>query len=247
MCKRADMVICSTIEQKKLIQKYNKNVHIILDTKDLVINQSKKIKYKNSKKAFNIVWEGLPQNVYQLKIISNSIIELSKKYNIKFNIVTDLRYKKYLNKFYNVNTYKQVNSIFKNNKIYKLYNWKLRKYYKIILSSDLAIIPTDLNDNLTAGKPENKLLLFWRMGLPVITSSSPAYKRTMLSVGLNNFCKTEKEWTDQIENMIVSYKARNKNATIGKNYSEKNFSNEKILKIWDKIYRLSLDSANQIN
>jgi glycosyltransferase involved in cell wall biosynthesis len=247
MCKRADMVICSTIEQKKLIQKYNKNVHIILDTKDLVINQSKKIKYKNSKKAFNIVWEGLPQNVYQLKIISNSIIELSKKYNIKFNIVTDLRYKKYLNKFYNVNTYKQVNSIFKNNKIYKLYNWKLRKYYKIILSSDLAIIPTDLNDNLTAGKPENKLLLFWRMGLPVITSSSPAYKRTMLSVGLNNFCKTEKEWTDQIENMIVSYKARNKNATIGKNYSEKNFSNEKILKMWNKIYRLSLDSVNQIN
>jgi hypothetical protein len=47
--------------------------------------------------------------------------------------------------------------------------------------------------------------------------------------------------------MIVSYKARNKNATIGKNYSEKNFSNEKILKMWNKIYRLSLDSVNQIN
>jgi len=37
------------------------------------------------------------------------------------------------------------------------------------------VIPAVLGEPMFAGKPENKLLLFWRMGMPVITSSTAAY------------------------------------------------------------------------
>ena len=44
MCKRANLVICSTIEQKKLIQKFNKNVEVILDLKDTTVKSTYKKK-----------------------------------------------------------------------------------------------------------------------------------------------------------------------------------------------------------
>ena len=36
-----------------------------------------------------------------------------------------------------------------------------------------------MNDPMMVGKPKNKLLLFWRMGLPTLVSAIPSYKRAM--------------------------------------------------------------------
>lgn len=244
MCKRANLVICSTIEQKKLIQNYNKNVEVILDLKDATSKSVYKKNYDQSSNKFQIVWEGLPQNVYLLNIVASVLIELSKKYEIKVNIITDLKYKSYLNKFYNVYTYDQINKIFKKNNIFKLYKWRLDNYYKIILNSDIAIIPTDLKDKFIAGKPENKLLLFWRLGLPVITSASNAYYRTMKNANLNEYCHNNNDWYTQIEQLILDKQKRKKIAIIGKKYADLNYSNEKIINKWDAAYNKVLKTLH---
>ena len=247
MCKRANLVICSTIEQKKLIEKYNKNVEVILDLKDETVRSLHKKNYDQVTDSFQIVWEGLPQNVYLLKIISSVLIELSKKYKIKLNVITDLKYKGYSNQFYDIKTYDQVDRIFNRRKIFKLYRWNLENYYKIILNSDLAIIPTDLKDNFIAGKPENKLLLFWRLGLPVITSASNAYYRTMKNANLNNYCYNDVDWYKQIEQLILHKQKRKFIGKIGKNYAETNYSNKKILGKWDTIYKKTLEDIKKFN
>ena len=249
MCKRANLVICSTIEQKKLIQKYNKNVEVILDLKDTTVRSLHKKKYKQTSNTFQIVWEGLPQNAYLLKTVSSVLIKLSKKYKINVNIITDLKYKGYLNQFYEIQTYKQVDKIFKKNKIFTLHKWNLKNYYKIILKNDLAIIPTDLKDNFIAGKPENKLLLFWRLGLPVITSASNAYYRTMKNAKLTNYCFDDDDWYSQIEKLILNEQKRKLIALRGKKYAEEKYSNERILKKWDNVYSkvlIDLKSSNQV-
>lgn len=244
MCKRANLVICSTIEQKKLIKKYNKNVEIILDLKDENLRTLRKNNYDQVGDNFQIVWEGLPQNAYLLKNISSVLISLSKKYKIKLNVITDLKYKGYSKQFYNIQTNEQIEKIFKKNKIFKLHKWSVENYYNIILNSDLAIIPTDLNDKFIAGKPENKLLLFWRLGLPVITSASNAYYRTMQNAKLRNYCFNESDWYNQIEELILDKQKRKLIGNIGKKYVEKNYSNKKILYKWDIIYRKILKSLN---
>ena len=98
---------------KKLIEKYNKNVEVILDLKDETVNLALK-NYNKSNDSFQIVWEGLQKHV--TKIVSPVLRKLSEKYKIKINIITDLKYKGYLNKLYNIETYKQINKIFKNKK-----------------------------------------------------------------------------------------------------------------------------------
>jgi len=237
MCRRADLIICSTLEQKKIIQKYNKNVFIILDLKDNSVKKYKKTNYKISQNKINIVWEGLPQNVYLLKNISKVLDNLSFKYKIVLNIITDKTYKSFLNLFYNVNTFEQLKKIFKKTK-FKLYQWNLNNYFKIIINSDLAVIPTDLKDKFIAGKPENKLLLFWRLRLPVITSASSAYKRTMKSAKLNNYCYNDKEWHNNIENLILNFKNRKDVAKKGFFYTKKQ-ENKKIFNEWEKILKIT--------
>ena len=43
----------------------------------------------------------------------------------------------------------------------------------------LGLIPLDQDRPLYRAKPENKLLIMWRLGLPVVTSATAAYKRVM--------------------------------------------------------------------
>ena len=47
----------------------------------------------------------------------------------------------------------------------------------IATACDLAVIPLPLDRPLERNKPETKLISFWRMGLPVVTSATPAYVR----------------------------------------------------------------------
>ena len=238
MCKRADIVICSTQEQKKKISKYNKNAHIILDYKDSNISSFKK-NYDVRSSKFKIVWEGLPQNIYLLSIISKVIIKLSKKYNIQMIVLTDLKYKYFLNKFWDIDSKSQLLNIFKNNKIFKLKEWKMNEYFKTILNCDLAVIPTDINDKFISGKPENKLLLFWRLGLPVLTTNSVAYTRAMKSAKLKNLCSNEHEWYTKIEKMIKIQSYRSYCGQKGREFANKYYSNQNLTKQWNKILNIS--------
>ena len=44
------------------------------------------------------------------------------------------------------------------------------------------------------------------MGLPVITSASNAYRRTMKNVNLKNYCFDDDDWYSQIEELILDKK-----------------------------------------
>ena len=50
-------------------------------------------------------------------------------------------------------------------------------------------------------KPENKLLLMWRLGLPTITSNTPSYKYLMDKV-INNMIASDGNWSLHINNLI---------------------------------------------
>lgn len=244
MCKRADMVICSTREQKKKISKYNKNVHIILDYKDVNINTFKK-NYTIKGPKFKIVWEGLPQNIYLLNTIAKVIINLSKKYNIQMIVLSDLKYNYFLNKFWHIDSQKQLLNIFKNNKIFKLKEWKMNEYFKTILNCDLAVIPTDIDDKFISGKPENKLLLFWRLGLPVLTTNSVAYTRAMKSAQLKNLCSNELEWYNKIEKMIKMQSFRKYCGIKGRRFANTYYSNQVLTRQWNKIIDISQRKVKQ--
>ncbi|MDA1354604.1 MAG: hypothetical protein O3A01_09125, partial [bacterium] len=174
MCSRADAVICSTKEQAGDIKPFCQNVHLILDVQKSIINRVKED--YSSGLPFNLVWEGLPINIWHLNQIQDVLKNIDKHRPLILNIVTDPERSRLLGRFGRIHSIDLARKVFNS---VKLHIWDESTWSDIIRNCDLAVIPIDLSDSFAFGKPENKLLLFWRMGMPVITSATPAYLRAM--------------------------------------------------------------------
>ena len=106
----------------------------------------------------------------------------------------------------------------------------------IITESDIAIIPINPHSNIAQGKPENKLILMWKMGMPTITHSTKSYDRVMQEAGINLSCKTNDDWLENLIKLSSEEKLRQSIGKKAKTYTEQNYSEEVILKKWDNLF-----------
>jgi len=232
MCRRSDAVVCSTEEQKKDILKFCENVHVILDFHGSVVRKVKED--YSSGDVFNFAWEGLPCNISFLYEINNVLTKLSKEKKIALHIVTDLEYYKYMGRYGHQRVSKLTNRL---SCEVHLHEWNEKTCSDIISKCDLAIIPIPLTNSLAVGKPENKLLLFWRMGMPVVVSATPAYARTMQKCGLLMYCRTKNEWMEILAKYMSNKKIRCEAGTRGRVFAENYYSEEIILDRWDNVFK----------
>ena len=93
MCRRADIVICSTEEQKNHIRRYCDDVRIILDVKSMYYNYRMTLQPKLKNNELNIAWEGVPGNIKSFTVIRDALSILSKQYQINLHLITALKYK----------------------------------------------------------------------------------------------------------------------------------------------------------
>lgn len=232
MCRRANAVICSTVEQRQDIAKFCENIHIILDFHSKITRQVK-TDYSIGHRV-NLVWEGRPENITGIAQIKEALVQLRNKYLLSLHIITDLEYKRYMNKIGKVSTVNEIRRIFNDSIVY-LYQWNPEMLSRIITGCDIAVIPLNTKDSLMYGKPENKLLLFWRMGIPTVTSATPAYIRTMDKCGLQLYCQDNKEWVEKLEKLIADEGARQDAGQRGKSFVEQYYNEEIKLLQWDKL------------
>ena len=224
MCKRADAVVCSTIEQKKYIETLCPNTHIILDSKHMF----KRVKRSYAiHKEINIVWEGLPYNIKSFSVIKNALSVLNKRYKVNLHLITSIEYGKYMGEYIKKQTINDVRKMFDVNAIY-LYEWNIHTCSEIAGACDLAVIPMNKDDPMDWGKPENKLLNFWLMGLPTITSATPAHMRAMAKAELSMTCSSEEQWIELLEYYIKNLNDRELAANKGFAFAS-SVCNEKVI------------------
>ena len=232
MCRRADAVICTTDEQKRDILWLCPNVHIILDDHDPVVKTIKREYRADS--PFNLVWEGLPSNIPQLKIIGPILRKLSRRKPLLLHIISDLNRPRFLNRFGTIESIEEARRFFDG---VQLHRWEEATCSANITNCDVAIIPIDLNDPLTAGKPENKLFLFWRMAMPTVASATPAYARAFGAAGLSHLaCRDDKDWLNSLEHLMSNETARGKAGARGYAFVEAQKSSACVLKHWDDVF-----------
>lgn len=222
----ADAVVCNTQIQKDYILKYNQNVHISLDYFDEDIT-SKKIKYTTNK-PYILVWEGLSYTVKNLLILK-SVLEKCK--NVHLKIITNRE----IPGIWNFK--RKTEDLFKNCSFsYQIIPWELNTFAHEISQADLAIIPIDKKNKLQFNKPENKLILFWKIGIPVLTTDTPAYKKVFTAINYNLICSEDKDWIDKI-NLFKDGKINiDEHMKIVNMYLTIHHSKDKILENWDKIF-----------
>lgn len=235
MCRRADAVICSTDEQRQVIGRYCSNVHLILDMQDDDVSEFK-TKYEVGR-TLRFVWEGLASSGIPWKQLREIVDPLAARREVELHVVTDIRYHRYHDMYVRCHTVDDMRGVFGplSSRVF-LHQWGPYSLARIATGCDIALIPIDMADKFQCGKPENKLLLFWRLGLPTVVSATPAYVRAMSRCTVPLACHGSADWRSMIE-MLESNEAARKNAgEEGRRIAQDAYGTESMLQAWDAVF-----------
>lgn len=231
MMQRADAVVCCTDLQEEDVKKFCSNVHQIFDIQyepDWVEKNT-----YDSGATLNLVWEGLPGFDGLIKLMP-VLRSYQLTHNFALHLMTQLKQVKYLQYIGQVNTKDVISRTIDLNKVF-LYEWNHYLFSHIMTSCDLAIIPIDLHKPLWISKPGNKLLLFWRLGIPTLVDPTPAYIKLMNECGLDMVCYSYDEWKDKLDRFSSDKEARKAAGSQGKKFVNENYSVQKLLAKWDAV------------
>jgi hypothetical protein len=234
-CHRADAVICSSIEQETEIRPYCLNTHVILDSHDEIPFNAVKFSDFQGNKKNHILWEGQPATIRGVRSISSTLSRLTKSNDVHFDFVTDEIYYQFLGKYVKRNTLsllrKDLGEIRSN---VCLTPWTLSNLLKSAERSSMAIIPVDLSIPMQRFKPENRLLIMWRLGLPCLTSATPSYVRVSNEAGVNAVCKDSDAWLNNSYRLIDDLEFAFDETRRGQNYLNSFHTSDILLDKWDK-------------
>jgi hypothetical protein len=183
--------------------------------------------------TLHLVWEGLPHNLVFFREIEETLQRLGKKQRIVLHVVTALKFRQYAGRLWS----RRAETLLRGLRVpVYLYEWNERTCPSILAAADLAVIPVPLDDPFAAGRPENKLLLFWRMGIPAVVSATPAYARAMAGAGLEMACRGRNEWWNVLGQYASDEQARRDAGQLGRAFVEANHGEEQILARWDRLF-----------
>lgn len=232
MCRRADAVVCATEEQRADIRPFCSNVHLVLDVHSAAA-RTVKSDY-SAHRPFRLVWEGLPFTLDSLFTLEPVLRELNRRQPIELHVVTNPTAPRWLGRFGVRDVPRTVREVFPSAVFHE---WRDADFAEKVTACDAAIIPLNLGDPFTRGKPENKLLLFWRVGMPVIASASPAYVRATSAAGEKLTCTSDAEWTSTLARVIGDEDLRRRAGQGGRAFAEREYSEERLLARWDEVFR----------
>lgn len=239
VARKSYAIVCSTERQKNFFVEFCKNVFVILDYHSSFISKIKNNFNLKNKKEFNLVWEGLPENICFNKF-ANDVIKFINLYNdkneikIKLNVFTDLYFKKFLNKFILQNSYYYLK---KKSKYINFQEWNRETINQKIIENDLAIIPLSKNNPLEYGKPANKLFLFFKMGMPTITSNTYAYKEVENKFQTKLTFQNIDEFDVLIKHYMFNQEARLNYSKNAIKYINTELPEKKLSTLWSDIFK----------
>jgi len=233
LCTSVQGVICSTPEQGNSISRFNSNVHSILDSHDEFPLLSPRIPPR-TQKVVSLFWEGLPFTLSNLSIIENALKDIDSGISVTLSVITDSKYPKYVGKYLTRDTSRYIQKTFPrlSSKI-SLIPWSPSGVENSATTSDLGILPISINEPMNNYKAENRLLIMWRLGLPVLASPTKAYSRVFNSIGSDGICVDAQNWVRQIEGFTRDQEPFMDQIRRGQEYLSEHHSKEKLLQSWD--------------
>jgi hypothetical protein len=233
-CLNASAVICSSSEQEELTRRYSTNTHVILDSHDEIPIVDPSKPGTSISDEHRILWEGQPATIGGVKLIYPALSKLSKTTTLSLDFVTDEKYFQFLNKYIERSTLglleKDLGQLLDHSNIIP---WSPKNLVESAKASSIAMIPIDLSVPMQRLKPENRLLIMWRLGLPCLTSPSPAYVRVARQAGVTAVCNSLEDWFVNFNRLFSDPEFAFDEITAGQNYLRENHNQSILLKKWD--------------
>lgn len=235
ICERSSAVICSSPEQKNLVLPYSRNVHVILDSHEEfpILPPRKPSRYDLPK----LLWEGMPATIRGISQIVDAISESKMNESVSLEFVTDLNYFLFHGKYFERDTHSLISKLLKKSELQSILNpWSPKNLIAAAEKASLGVLPINLENQMQYFKPENRLLIMWRLGLPCLTSTSPAYSRVSSLAGVEICCNSVSDWVRRIEYMHSSSEIAEENAILGQMYVKEFHNSDILLEKWDEVF-----------
>jgi hypothetical protein len=233
-CLNSSAVICSSIEQQELIALYSTNTHVILDSHDEIPLIPPSIPRFSPTKTHHILWEGQPATIRGIKLISDALERIAETTPLSLDLVTDETYFRLLNKYLKRSTHdlikKDVSQVAG---LVNIMPWTPKNLVDIAKASTIGVLPIDLSVPMQKLKPENRLLIMWRLGLPCLTSASPSYMRVANTAGVDAVCESPDDWIAKMEKLLGNPTYANQEVQRGQHYISRMHSRDGLLAKWD--------------
>jgi hypothetical protein len=232
--RRADGVLCATPEQKEVISLFNSQCFDILDFHEEFPIRKFESRSLNLNK---LIWEGQPYTISGLNSLQVQLKQLSSRDRFELSLITDLQTPRFLGKIGTIETRKRIGELpsLLQGKL-NLIPWSLQSVIEETQKATLALLPLDEKNFLNLLKPENRLLIMWRLGVPCITSPNSAYQRVMSLSGNQNICNNPEDWLHQITLILEDSKIQRDIVERGQEYIMKFHGlNDTLLK-WDEAF-----------
>jgi len=233
LCVASSAVICSSVEQELRILPFSNNTHPILDSHDEISFLPYRSQEGNQKKE--ILWEGLPATIGGFKEIQSALEKVLKGSSVTLNFVSDLQYFKILGSYIPAKTdvllKKSLGESYSNA---RLVPWSVDNLTKFAMQSSASIIPVRLLSPLQFLKPENRLLIMWRLGLPCLTSNLPSYSRVNEIAGVDGICETLESWSTKLELVLGNDSLKEEMVSRGQSYLKEFHNTDVLLEKWDR-------------
>jgi len=237
--KTADFLIVSSIEQKDIFLKYNKNIFIYY-----MFPEIKEIFKEHTNKDKTIIaYHGNKLHLSGMLDVAWALDELSNKYNIELWII------------YNIEKLgKWKNNLFKRCPLRHI-QWSEENYYKYLSQSDIGIMPNKKPINLKLGLQTTKLLkrflgykiyynkydylmrfkyssnpgriyVFSQLYIPVVADFTPSCCQVIQDGKSGLLVYSKEGWYQAIEQLILEPDLRQKMSINLKEYIDNNCSPE---------------------
>lgn len=239
MIRASDVVLCGSVEQKENLSHLHENVVALRDYFSGDIH-SRKTSYRLiNESELHILWEGFAHGNIEIFRLLRSLLENLQDRKIHLHIVTDSTYCRIGAKHLCRPTYSVLAEVFKDSNIsFHLYDWNAATFSSIAAACDFALIPIP-DDPVMRAKPENKLLLLWSIGVPVITSRTLSYARVMKAIGAESqACVTPEDWRRAILNLASSVEWRTEHMRSANAYLATYCTDESLFNVWDSVFSL---------
>ena len=238
MCRlidRADAVVCSTPEQARNLARYSDNVHVALD----LHREFKPVSPSDGSfrsDRLDLVWEGLYPTLVAIEPVLPAIRGLAGDFEVVLHLVTDPVAHRFMNRYGTIEVAKVVE---KWGIEVEVHPWTPAELGWVATLADLAIVPVDRSDPYTLGKPENRMRIFWRLGLPVIGSESPAHQRACEGAGMpaDVLCLDTEDWARSLIHYANEPEDRLAIARAGHAAAIGVYGDESVLAAWDGVFQ----------
>jgi glycosyltransferase involved in cell wall biosynthesis len=230
MASRSRVVVCSSEAVRLGLLQVAKDVVEILDF-HLEQPCAPKKAYVLGE-GVNIIWEGFP-DFRGFGVLGQGLEELSRRRETALHLMTSPFHTRFLGSVGRFRARDELPKYLNYPEVF-FYDWNSFLIGPVAVACDFAVIPICEGDAFAMSRPANRLLFFWKLGIPVLASKTAEYDRMMKRSGLDMCCSGPDEWRRMLLWLAADEAARRLAGEAGRAFAEREYGEERTLALWDQ-------------